>query len=195
LLYILGAALIVYGVIADTPLTAFAKFKQFLNEKDIRDRDYLVEYGNTCYINIGVMCIVFTSVVLLLKIPINGPTMGGILTVTGFAAVGKDLKNTVPILLGSILAAHLNHLELTASANALAILFSAGLAPICGKYGWHWGFCVGFLHVSVAIFIGQLNGGMNLYNNGFAEGFVAITVVPLIVLAKELFHKRNKSDE
>ncbi|MDR0469994.1 MAG: DUF1576 domain-containing protein, partial [Peptococcaceae bacterium] len=85
LLYVLGTALIVYGIIAETPSKAFAKSKQFLGEKDIRDKDYLVEYGNTCYINVGVMCIVFTSVVLLLKIPINGPTMGGILTVTGFA--------------------------------------------------------------------------------------------------------------
>jgi hypothetical protein len=50
---------------------------------------------------------------------------------------------------------------------------------------------VGFLHVSVAIFIGQLNGGLNLYNNGFAGGFVVITIVPVIVYFKELFEKNK----
>jgi len=191
-LFVFGAALILYGVISDKPKTVLEKCKQFLGEKDIREKDYLIEYGNTGYINIGVMCTLYTGVVLLLNIPVNGPTMGAILTVTGFAAVGKNFKNSIPILLGSILAAQLNHLDPTAPANSLAILFSAGLAPICGDHGWPWGICVGFLHVSIAVFIGQLNGGTNLYNNGFAQSFVAIAVVPFIMLVKELFSKQSK---
>jgi hypothetical protein len=75
----------------------------------------------------------------------------------------------------------------------LAILFSTGLAPIAGKYGWHWGMIAGFVHVSVAIIIGDLNGGMNLYNNGFAGGFVAITAVPLIEFFKVLWSSRKKN--
>jgi hypothetical protein len=118
--------------------------------------------------------------------------MGGIFTVAGFSAAGKHLKNTIPILIGSIAATHFNHLELTNPANALSIPFSTGLAPISGKYGWGWGIVVGFLHVSVSIFIGHLNGGLNLYNNGFAESFIAITVVPVIVFFKEIIVKNKK---
>jgi len=155
----------------------------------VRDIDYLTKYGNACYINVGIMCAVSTSVMLLLNIPINGPVLGGIFTVAGFAAAGKHFKNTLPFLLGSVIAAYLNHFQLTDPSNALAILFSTGLAPIAGRYGWPWGIAVGFLHVSAAVFIGNLNCGLNLYNNGFAEGFVVITAVPVIVFAQGFFKK------
>jgi len=189
--YILAVALIIYGTVADKPINAFKNFIHLMNEKDIREVDFRLKYAHACYINIGIMCILATSVVLLLRIPINGPVLGGILTVAGFAAAGKHLINSAPILLGSITAAYLNHFELSAPANALAILFSTGLAPVSGKHGWFFGIFVGLFHVSVAINIGHLNGGLNLYNNGFAESFIAITLVPLIVFFKELFAKQK----
>jgi hypothetical protein len=192
--YALGAALIVFGLIADKPANAYNKFVQLLKEKDVNDNDYLSKYGYTCYINIGLMCIVATSVMLILGMPINGPVLGGIFTIAGFGASGKHLKNTIPVLIGSVTGALLNHLELADPANSLAILFSTCLAPISGKHGWQSGIFVGFLHVSVAIFIGSLNGGLNLYNNGFAGGFVAITFVPIIVFFKELYYKRKNRD-
>ena len=189
--YSMSAALIIYGIATDGPVNAYKKFKQLINEKDVRESDFLAKYGNTCYINVGIMCIVGTSIMLLLKIPINGPVLGGIFTISGFSASGKHLKNSVPILLGSVIASLLNHFELASPMNSLAILFSTGLAPISGKHGWICGIIVGFLHVSVAIFIGNLNGGLNLYNNGFAEGFIAITTVPLIVFFKETFGRKK----
>ena len=191
--YTVAAMLIAYGIATDKPVNAYNKFKQLLNEKDLDEHDYLTKYGVTCYVNIGIMCIVSTSVVLLLGIPVNGPVLGGIFTVSGFSASGKHLRSVAPILLGSIAATYLNHLEVADPANALAILFSTGLAPVSGKHGWQWGIAVGFLHVSVAVFIGHLNGGLNLYNNGFAESFVAITVVPLILFFRERFPRSPKA--
>ena len=190
--YGLAVLLILYGIIADKPANAFKKYLLLLKESDVNDNDYLAKYGSTVYINIGALCIISTSLMLLLGIPINGPVLGGILTVTGFAAAGKHLRNTIPVLLGSIAATHLNHFDVDYSANSLAILFSTGLAPIAGKYGWYWGILVGFVHVSIAIIVGNLNGGMNLYNNGFAGGFVAIILVPLIVFAKKLMYSRKQ---
>lgn len=190
--YLLSAALIVYGIVADRPAIALAKFKSLLREREPEEGDYLSKYGSACYINIGAMGIAATSAMLLLKIPINGPVLGGIFTVAGFSASGKHLRNALPILLGSIIATDLNYLEQTAPSNCLAMLFSTGLAPIAGKYGWLWGIAAGFLHVSMAIFIGQLNGGLNLYNNGFAGGFVAMIMVPLIIFFKELVGKYQR---
>ncbi|MFM7441462.1 MAG: DUF1576 domain-containing protein [Snowella sp.] len=62
----------------------------------------------------------------------------------------------------------------------LAALFGTTLAPIAGKYGWSWGIIAGFLHCSAAQSEGVLHGGLNLYNNGFAAGIVATTLVPII---------------
>ena len=189
LAYSIAGALIFYAVIREGPLDALKKYIELLKkERDPTDNDYFVKYGDTCYMNIGVMCTITTSLMLFLDIPINGPVLGGIFTVCGFAAAGKHLLNTVPVLAGSVAGAYFNSIDVTASLNSLAILFSTGLAPVSGKHGWYSGIAVGFLHVSAAIFIGYLNGGLNLYNNGFAGGFVAITFVPVIVFFKEIYH-------
>ena len=195
LAYAIGGSLILYGIARNGPVKAVKQFMELLNEKDHNENDYLTKYGSACYINLGIMCVITTALMRFLDIPINGPVLGGILSVTGFGAAGKHLKNTLPILMGSTLATYFNYFDPTTSMNALAILFSTGLAPIVGKHGWPWGIVIGFMHVSAAIFIGQLNGGLNLYNNGFAGGFVAITMVPIIVYFKEILEKNNNFSE
>jgi hypothetical protein len=187
-------AVIIYGLVAGGFKKAFSTFLRIISERDRDNNDYLAYYGSTCYINIGVMGIIATVTMLLLKIPINGPVLGGIITVAGFAVAGKHVRNTIPVLIGSILATNLNFLDVNAASNSLSILFSTGLAPIACKYGWIWGIIAGFMHVSVAIFIGDLNGGLNLYNNGFAGGFVAIILVPLIIFFNRLVLKKNDPD-
>jgi len=198
LAFTIATTMIIYGIFKERPSGALKRYRALLNEKDINDNDYFIKYGCACYINIGVMCILSISLMLFLKIPINGPVLGGILTVAGFGAAGKHFRNSFPILIGSVAGVHFNYIDTTASVNSLAVLFSTGLAPVCGKHGWQWGIVTGFLHVSVAIFIGQLNGGLNLYNNGFAGAFVTITLVPVIVFFKEIIDKnknRHGSEE
>ena len=57
---------------------------------------------------------------------------------------------------------------------------AAALAPIAGRFGWHWGIVAGFLHSSAALSVGPVHAGLNLYNNGFAAGIVAAVLVPVI---------------
>ncbi|MCL2599836.1 MAG: DUF1576 domain-containing protein [Treponema sp.] len=193
----IAVALIVYGIVTNKPSVSFSKFKEIQGENNPDDSDYFAKYGSSCYKNIGIMCILSIAVMHFLNvlpmidepIPINGPILGGIFTISGFAAFGKNLRNTIPVLIGSIIAVLLNHLESTAPVNILAILFSTGLAPIAGKYGWHWGIATGFLHVSIAVFIGDINGGLNLYNNGFAGSFVAVLILPVIEFFRTLYEK------
>jgi hypothetical protein len=191
--YAFSVVSIVYGLIAGGGKEAFQKFMRIVSERDRDNNDYHTFYGSTCYINIGVMCMIATSAMLLLGIPINGPTLGGIITIAGFAVAGKHLRNTIPVLIGSIFAAQFHDLPMTHPSIALSILFSTGLAPIACKFGWLWGIFAGFIHVSVAVGVGNLNGGLNLYNNGFAGGFVAITLVPLIVFFNRLIFKKDDS--
>jgi len=187
--YAIAFALVSFGMIADSPRNCIKKLTALFKEKDVNDNDYFEKYGYTAYVNIGILCAISTSIMLMLDKPINGPILGGIFTISGFAAAGKHLKNTIPILIGSIAATQINVLDVSAPANALAILFSTGLAPIAGKYGWRWGIITGFVHVSMAIFVGDINGGLNLYNNGFAAAFVVIIIIPIIVFMNEQFAK------
>ena len=63
----------------------------------------------------------------------------------------------------------------------LAALFGTTLAPIAGRFGWHWGLVAGFIHSSAALTTGSMHAGLNLYNNGLAAGIVASVLVPVII--------------
>ncbi len=137
-------------------------------------------------INMGVMGFVMTLYVIVTGNQLNGPTIGGIMTVVGFAAFGKHPKNVLPILIGVTISAVTNKYALNEPNNILAALFGTTLAPIAGEFGPIWGVIAGFVHTAVVNNVGFLHGGLNLYNNGFAGGLVAMFLVPLIrVLSKE----------
>ena len=67
------------------------------------------------------------------------------------------------------------------SAVQLACLFCTTLAPIAGYFGWPYGVLAGFLHSSVVLYTGSPVAGMNLYNNGFSGGLIAIVLYPTIM--------------
>lgn len=118
--------------------------------------------------------------ILLIGGDLSGPVVGGILTIFGFAAFGVHLKNFTPCLLGVYLSTYLKIFTPTTPAIQLAALFSAGLAPIPGQFGPIMGVIAGIVHTSVVIFTGTMYSGLNLYNNGFSMGFVAIIMIPLL---------------
>ncbi|OPX47398.1 hypothetical protein CLTHE_19610 [Clostridium thermobutyricum DSM 4928] len=146
--------------------------------------DFYLLYGDTIYINMGILGLFSTLFLLLIGGDLNGPTLGGIFTIIGFGCFGKHLKNITPILIGATLAALININPLTSPSIILAILFSTCLAPIAGKFGFLIGILAGFLHVCLGVNVGYLHGGLNLYNNGFAGGLVAMILVPLITTFK-----------
>jgi len=148
--------------------------------------DFYFLYKYSIYINMGLLCALATSVVLLLGAELCGITIAAILTITGFGCFGKHLKNVLPVMIGAFIAAYLNIWELTSPSNVAAILFASALAPIAGQFGWIWGLVAGFLHVGVAMFVGELNGGLNLYNNGFAAGLVAMFLLPVITVSERM---------
>ena len=111
---------------------------------------------------------------------LNGPTIGGIFTIVGFCSTGKHLRNIAPIMFGVVLGGFTKHWHVNQPSPLLALLFSTTLAPVAGEFGWIVGILAGFLHSSVALNVGIVYGGMNLYNNGFAGGIVAIFMVPVI---------------
>jgi hypothetical protein len=131
-------------------------------------------------INMGLMGIISSLFVIFLGGSFNGPVVGGILTVVGFAAFGKHPRNTIPILFGVFIASFIKVWDTNTTAVIIAGLFGTTLAPIAGQYGFFAGIAAGFFHLSIVMNVVVLHGGINLYNNGFAGGFVASVLVPLI---------------
>jgi hypothetical protein len=154
--------------------------------------DFVVMEGfGASLINMGMNGLIATLYIILVKGDLNGPTVGGILTIVGFSAFGKHPKNIIPIFLGVYLGTFGKQWNADDPSLQLAALFGTTLAPIAGKYGWFWGIMAGFIHSSAAQSVGVLHGGLNLYNNGFAAGIVATSLVPIIQSFEKI--RQNKA--
>jgi len=192
LLYIISAGLFCCGVFAGSPGKNFSDFRKFFSHSGRLITDFYFLYNNSIYINMGILCAFATTVTLLIGAELNGIAVAGIFTIAGFGSFGKHMKNVPPVLLGAILSAYLNRWDFTSPQNVAAILFSAALAPMAGQFGWVLGIVAGFLHVGVALHVGELCGGMNLYNNGFAAGFIAMFLLPLATISERV--KKSHED-
>lgn len=131
--------------------------------------------------SMGLTGAIGTAYVLLVGGDLNGPVIGAILTIVGFSAFGKHARNITPIMLGVFLGSLAKPFGMADPSIVLAALFGTTLAPIAGRFGWHWGVVAGLVHSSAALSVGALHAGLNLYNNGFAAGIVAAVLVPVIL--------------
>lgn len=164
-----------------TPKETFKGYGRILKSYGLGGTDYLKAEGlSPTLLNMGVNGLFVTAFVCMVGGDLNGPTIGGIFTVVGFSATGKHLRNIFPIMMGVWIASFTKHWSITDPSALLALLLSTTLAPVAGEFGVFAGLLAGFLHSSVALNVGIVYGGMNLYNNGFAGGIVAIFLVPVI---------------
>lgn len=156
-------------------------YKRIIKTSGIAGTDYLKDEGGAAVmLNMGINGIFAMLFVVAVGGDLNGPTIGGIFTIVGFSSTGKHLRNIAPIMMGVYLASLTKRWSIYEPSPMLALLLSTTLAPIAGEFGILAGLLTGFLHSSVALNVGIVYGGMNLYNNGFAGGIVAIFLVPVI---------------
>ena len=178
-LYLIAAATILYGLYHD-PTDVRRRYRTLLRRPGVSAHDFieLDGIGAVC-INIGVNLSFSVTVLLLAGGDLNGGTIGALLTIVGFSAKGKHVKNIFPVMLGVLLALLFTGQPLS-PASQLALLFSTTLAPVAGTYGIAAGLAAGFLHSCVALYAGAGYSGLNLYNNGFAGGIVSIVLYAVL---------------
>jgi len=180
-LIIVSVYFTVIGLLADTGQKVSLKELLLLKTEDF---DYYKWYREKSYIAMGILGFACLGLMFALRAEYTGLAIGAILSIIGFGAFGKSLLHAAPIVIGTLLADFANYLsfgvDINSNGNLVAILFSTCLTPISKVYGWKWGIIAGFLHLSLATNISIFHGGMNLYNNGLAGGFVAILLLPII---------------
>ena len=174
------ASMVALGYYYDRALPS--RLKLIMAEAGQAPTDFiaLAGFGPTLA-NMGLAGAVGTLYVLAVGGDLNGPVIGAILTIVGFAAFGKHPRNIVPIMAGVFLGSLFKPFGAADPSIVLAALFGTTLAPIAGRFGWHWGIVAGLVHSSAALSVGTLHAGLNLYNNGFAAGLVASVLVPVII--------------
>ena len=124
-------------------------------------------------VNMGILGLASWIYVLAVGAPLNGPVIGGILTIVGFGGFGKHPANCWPVMVGILAATLLFGVDPAAPGAILAILFGTTLAPLAGDFGIGVGFVAGFLHLVMVSRSGAWHAGISLYNNGFAGGLTA----------------------
>ena len=163
------------------PWAVWAGYRRLLSTTGRAPSDYLRMFGaGPVMLNIGFNGILGILYVLIIGGDLNGPTVGGIFTIMGFSAFGKHPFNITPVMIGVALGAYGMHYTPDYPALQLAGLFGTTLAPIAGHFGWPFGILAGFIHSALVLQTGSPVAGLNLYNNGFSGGLIAIVLYPTI---------------
>ena len=143
--------------------------------------DFIESTGSAgTLVNVGLLGLLASGYMFFVGASFNGPTLGGLMTLMGFGAFGKHLRNCIPIFLGVIVATLLFGKSLTAPGPILAFLFATTLAPLAGEFGPLIGMAAGFVHLIMVEQSAAWHGGLDLYNNGFAGGLTATLFVAVI---------------
>lgn len=141
------------------------------------------------YLNLAMLMMASMLLLWLIKAPLNGGTLCGILTITYFGAAGKNLRNIIPIFLGVWLGSLIKIWNINDPTTILILLFGTSLAPFAQVYGSWAGVLAGFMLSSLALSISSLTDGATLYGTGFSAGVSAMILHPLI---DHLYHGHKR---
>jgi len=158
--------------------------------------DFVIMDGpGATLMNMSVIGLICETYILLIGGDLSGPVQGAVFMAFGFAAFGAHIKNYIPVLLGVFLSTFLTQYEASTPGIQIAALFAVGLSPIAGQFGPIAGIVAGFMHAAVVMCTSTFYGGLNLYNNGFAAGWVAFIMVPVIESMMKHYHSIRKKKE
>lgn len=181
---ILALVLLIAGIILNPK--SFKMIPDLYKRSGRLVSDYIRDYGvSIVMINQASLLTFEILICLIFKIKLNGAIFGTILAVSGFAGAGLHLKNTSFVMLGAILMCLITKTNITSTSIIIGILFSAGVAPIAGRYGIVAGIIAGMLHIVILPLCRSFQGGYDLYNNGFCAGFVACILIAIIEVFKK----------
>ena len=180
---VLGAlcALCIVAGLLRSPQRVWGDYCRLLRTSGRSPSDYLRVFGGgPVLVNMGINGLLATGYVILTGGDLNGATIGAIFTVVGFSAYGKHARNILPVMAGVLLGSLISHVPTNHVSLQLAGLFGTTLAPFAGFFGWPVGILAGAIHSAVVLHAGLPLEGLNLYNNGFSGGLVAIVLYPVI---------------
>lgn len=145
----------------------------------------LANMGAT-FMNAGLMTLLSLFLVKKNKVHVTGGLVAAMFTVAGFSFFGKNLFNSIPIMVGVMLYARL--VQVPFNRYLLPALFGTALGPVSSEIAFNLGLSP-ILGISLGILAGVLAGlvlpplsahflrfhqGFNLYNIGFTAGIIGM---------------------
>jgi len=175
------------GLLLDGPVGLWRGSVRILGSPSRLLTDY-IEIGTlgATFFNAGLVTLLSLLLVRWQRAPFTGIVIAGLYTVYAFAFFGKNLFNTIPIMLGVYLYARLVNEPFR--DHLAPALFATALAPAVshiafGIYAQVWvgiivgylvGIVLGFIVPPMAAQFKMFHKGLSLYNIGFTAGMVGM---------------------
>ena len=190
-----GAFFLFIGLLSGTPTDNWSGLLTILTSPSNLLTDYFALGGfGSAFINVGILTLLSVLLAYRHKVFLNGPLFASILTVTGFSFFGKNLYNSLSIILGVYLYAVFVNKPF--SQYIMIGLFGSALSPVVSyiTFGMRFPLLIGILLGNLAgIAIGLLlpplaaqtlvfHRGFTLYNIGFTSGLIAMTFTAVLRL-------------
>ncbi len=149
----------------------------------ITDYFQLANIGATL-LNAGVMTLTGALTVQMNRAKITGPILAALFTVAGFSFFGKNLYNSIPIILGVVIYSKISRQPF--ERYLLQAMFGTALGPLVSEVtfnldlpiplavslGMAAGILVGILLPPLSVHLMKIHRGFNLYNTGFTAGLI-----------------------
>lgn len=191
MLLAVSALLAVFAVILQPNVSLFTGFWNIQMGHAGLITDPLLTGGpGAALLNASVLLLMSTMIVRLQKMPFTGLSVACLYMMAGFALLGKNVLNSAPILLGGFLYA--SYKQEPFSKYTYLSLFATCLSPMASYFLLHTdvetrfvsmilgGAIIGFVMPAVSAYTVRIHQGYNLYNVGFAAGFVGLSVISIL---------------
>lgn len=189
-LYLFCLALMLFGIHLNTPGELLQGMIAITTSPGNLLTDYIAIAGiGPAFFNSGLITFCWVLFIQRMNLAVTGGIFAGLITVAGFSFFGKDLFNSIPIVLGCVLYAKFN--KVSPKSVILAMLFGTTLAPAVSFVVFGMGLPL-YYGLPIAVLLGIVIGfvipltsthfltfhqGFNLYNFGFTAGIIGMTIV------------------
>ncbi|WP_035051554.1 DUF1576 domain-containing protein [Carnobacterium pleistocenium] len=143
-------------------------------------------------VNASLMTLKSLFIIRRSRLSLSGPIVAALFTIVGFSLFGKNLYNSIPIILGVLLYAKVtqtpfkNYLLSALFGTALAPLvsevsFNVGLTlPLGMVLGCLSGLFIGFILPPLSRHFISFHKGFSLYNIGFTAGIIGMAFIAVL---------------
>ena len=191
---LLGALLFILAFAFNTPRDIWRGSVTILTSPANLLTDYfrLANIGATL-INAGLMTLLSVGFVRLNRAAFSGAVVAAIFTMVGFSFFGKNLYNTIPIVLG--VYAYSKTVGQPFRNFILQAMFGTALSPLVSECSFNLGLplpagillgiaagmLAGFLLVPLASHFIRFHQGFSLYNIGFTAGIIGMLFTAVLL--------------
>ena len=187
-LEILPITMLIMSFFYNSPWEIVKGLSTIVRANDVFATDYthIASVGSALF-NSGLVVLINIYILRKMDLKLNGMIVSALFLLCGFSFVGKNIYNIWPFYIGGYVYSKVHKLDFkntivnsiyttslapvisvvayTFSANSIAAVI---LSYLCGAF-------IGYIMPELAARMLTAHAGYNLYNTGFAAGFVAIT--------------------